>query len=66
MITNGYYPTVIPLDFVIVGKDWWLERTQYDGSEWFEFKTKPEKPKDKNVSLSPLQFSHYFKLLIQG
>lgn len=29
---------------VIVGKDWWLERHEYDGSEWWEFKTLPKCP----------------------
>jgi len=29
---------------VIVGKDWWLERHEYDGKEWWEFKTLPERP----------------------
>ena len=28
----------------IVGDDWWLERGEYDGSEWWEFKTLPTKP----------------------
>jgi len=28
----------------IVGCDWWLERSEYDGSEWWEFKTMPIKP----------------------
>lgn len=28
----------------IVGKDWWLERHEYDGSEWWEFKTLPKQP----------------------
>lgn len=31
-------------DIYIVGKDWWLERGEYDGSEWWEFKTIPVKP----------------------
>ena len=26
---------------IIVGNDFWLERHEYDGSEWFEFKTLP-------------------------
>ena len=26
---------------MIVGNDFWLERHEYDGSEWFEFKTLP-------------------------
>lgn len=29
-------------DLVIVGEDWWLERHEYDGSEWWEFKTLPQ------------------------
>ena len=29
---------------VVVGKDFWLERYEYDGSEWWEFKTLPTKP----------------------
>lgn len=28
----------------IVGKDWWLERHEYDGDEWWEFKTLPNYP----------------------
>lgn len=31
----------------IVGDNWWLERHEYDGAEWFEFKTLPQKPKIK-------------------
>ena len=26
---------------VVVGDSWWLERGEYDGSEWWEFKTLP-------------------------
>lgn len=28
----------------LVGKDFWLERHEYDGSEWWEYKTLPLKP----------------------
>jgi hypothetical protein len=28
----------------IVGDDWWMERGEYDGSEWWEFRAKPEMP----------------------
>lgn len=31
-------------DLVVVGSDWWLERHEYDGSEWWEFKKLPKKP----------------------
>lgn len=27
----------------VVGKDFWLERHEYDGSEWWEYKCMPEK-----------------------
>ena len=36
-------------DLVIVGEDWWLERREYDGSSWWEFKTLPVKPKAHRV-----------------
>lgn len=42
----------IVLSLRVVGKDWWLERHEYDGSEWWEFKKKPKKlPKIKMASL---------------
>ena len=44
---NGYGGNEIPLSLKIVGKDWWLERDEYDGSEWFEYKTLPKKPEEE-------------------
>ena len=38
-------------NLVIVGKDWWLERHECDGAEWWEFKRKPT-PSD-NIILEP-------------
>lgn len=38
---NGYGHNEISLNLKIVGDNWWLEREEYDGSEWWEFKTKP-------------------------
>ena len=36
----------VATDLVLVGDGWWIERAEYDGSEWWEFKTIPtEKPK---------------------
>ena len=29
---------------IIVGDNWWLERGECSGSEWWEFKTLPQKP----------------------
>ena len=34
------------MDLLIVGKDFWLERVEYDGSEWWEFKTMPREPEE--------------------
>ncbi len=37
-------------DVVVVGDDWWLERAEYDGSEWWEFKTIPIKPDKEELN----------------
>lgn len=48
---NGFGGHEIPLDFILVGDDFWLERHEYDGSEWWEYKSMPKKPeKMKTVS----------------
>lgn len=41
---DGYGSAQIATDLVVVGKDWWLERHEYDGSEWWEFKQLPKQP----------------------
>ena len=41
---DGYGGHEIELELKVVGKDWWLERGEYDGSEWWEFKTMPTQP----------------------
>jgi hypothetical protein len=38
---SGFGEAEIPSDLVVVGSDWWLERGEYDGSEWWEYKTLP-------------------------
>lgn len=38
----GYGLQVITLDLKVVGRGWWLERHEYDGSEWWEFKQSDE------------------------
>ena len=45
---DGYGEIDIRPDLVVVGKGWWLERHEYDGSEWWEYKEQPrlqENPK---------------------
>ena len=34
------------MDLIVVGKDFWIERHEYDGSELWEFKRMPEEPKE--------------------
>lgn len=43
----GFGGQRIPGDLSIVGDDWWMERREYDGSEWWEFLKKPERPSQK-------------------
>ena len=45
---NGYGGTEVAYDLLIVGDDWWMERGEYDGSEWWSFKTMPQKPSNNN------------------
>ena len=44
---DGYGASEVATNLLIVGDDWWLEREEYDGSEWWEFKSIPKKPKTK-------------------
>lgn len=47
---HGFGAPEVATDLLVVGKDFWLERHEYDGSEWWEFKTCPAKPNDvRNV-----------------
>lgn len=41
---DGYGEEEIPRDLVVVGDDFWLERYEYDGAKWWEFKTMPKEP----------------------
>jgi hypothetical protein len=42
----GFGGNEIPMDLIVVGKDFWLERHEYDGSEWWEFKAMPTEPEE--------------------
>ena len=44
---EGFGFVEVAEDLLIVGKDWWLERHEHDGKEWWEFKRFPLKPKRK-------------------
>lgn len=43
---NGYGAAEIRTDLIIAGWNWWLERGEYDGSEWWEFQTQPFVPNE--------------------
>lgn len=42
---SGFGGQEIADDIVIVGKDWWFSRHEYDGSEGWEFHTLPTRSK---------------------
>lgn len=43
---KGFGNPEINEELMIVGGNWWMERHEYDGSEWWEFKRMPRKGKD--------------------
>lgn len=47
---DGYGCEMIDLRFMVVGEDFWLERHEYDGLEWWEYKTIPTLPEDFTTS----------------
>ena len=38
---NGFGGQEVNKYLMIIGDDWWMERHEYDGSEWWEYKTLP-------------------------
>ena len=49
---SGYGSPEIATDLIIVGEDWWLERHEYDGSEWWEYKELPK----LNTCFKPIKY----------
>lgn len=43
---EGFGGQEVATDIKVVGDFWWLERHEYDGSEWWEYKELPAKPKE--------------------
>jgi len=55
---NAWYGTLaIDPRLKIVGHDWWLERAEYDGKEWWEFKTIPNTELPQG-NMSDLEFPY--------
>lgn len=46
---SGYGTNEIHEGLMVVGDDWWLARCEYDGSEWWEYRTLP------STNLPPLK-----------
>lgn len=44
---SGYGAQEVATDLKIVGKDWWMERGEYDGSEWWDYKEYPTKSSEQ-------------------
>ena len=40
----GYGSAEIDRDLMVAGDGWWLERGEYDGAEWWEYKRNPTQP----------------------
>lgn len=52
---EGYGAAEIAGDLIVAGADWWLERREYDGAEWWAFVMKPDRPwrKERVSTLKP-------------
>ena len=44
---DGYGSPQVAQNLIIVGNNWWLERHEYDGSEWWEYKEIYKKPSNE-------------------
>lgn len=40
---SGFGSAKIRGDLKVVGRDWWFDRGEYDGSEWWSFCRRPER-----------------------
>ena len=43
----GYGSQKVAMDLVIVGDNWYMDRGEYDGQEWWEFHTPPQRPTEQ-------------------
>lgn len=58
---ESYGSPKVAENLLIVGYNWWLERHEYDGSEWWEYKSMPEMPENK-IELKALTIDQAKKL----
>ena len=57
---DGYGSPQVAQDLFIVGKDFWLARCEYDGYEWWEYLSFPNKP-DKIIEAKALTIDQAVK-----
>lgn len=48
---DGYGCAEVAENLCVVGDNWWLERHEYDGREWWEYKELPIKPLEEAVPI---------------
>lgn len=60
---NGIGAQEVAQDLIVRGNDFWLERREYDGSEWWKFQTLPRIP-DKVKHIDSL-FCDGWKCLVE-
>lgn len=41
---SGFGAQMVAKDLILVGKDFWIEREEYDGAEWWALKRYPKEP----------------------
>lgn len=41
---SGYGAPAVATDLIVCGNGWYMERHEYDGAEWWEYKTMPKRP----------------------
>lgn len=58
---DSYGAPEVAQDLLVVGDNWWLERHEYDGLEWWEYKEIPLKPNAK-IELKALTVGQAKKL----
>ena len=65
---NGYGLVAIDLNLIVRGSDWWLERGEYDGSEWWEYKQMPNIEKKPLVSVDRIicDCGHYLAYTLKS
>lgn len=56
---SSYGMNEINMTLQLIGKTFWLERAEYDGSEWWEYKKIPTRPSFKGTGKIPI-FDEYF------